>query len=67
MGYGFNNLNMHKIKLSVFPFNTGAVKAYTKAGFVKEGTSKDEIFYDGQWVDFDHYAIFQEDWLASHQ
>ncbi|GIC70352.1 hypothetical protein FT12353_10040 [Fructobacillus tropaeoli] len=58
---------MHKMKLSVFPFNAGAVKAYTKACFVKEGASKDEIFYDGQWVDFDHYAIFQEDWLASHQ
>ncbi|GAP03026.1 acetyltransferase [Fructobacillus pseudoficulneus] len=67
LDYGFNNLNMHKIKLSVFPFNTAAVKAYTKVGFIKEGTSKNEVFYDGKWVDSDHYAIFQEDWFASRQ
>lgn len=64
LDYGFNNLNMHKIKLSVYPFNAGAIKAYTKVGFVKEGTSKNEVFYDGQWVDIDHYAIFQDDWFA---
>ncbi|WP_188357388.1 GNAT family N-acetyltransferase [Leuconostoc falkenbergense] len=67
LDYGFNNLNMHKIKLSVYPFNTGAVKAYTKVGFVKEGTAKDEIFYDGKWVDIDYYAIFQDDWFAKQR
>lgn len=64
LDYGFNNLNMHKIKLSVYPFNIGAIKAYTRAGFNKEGSSKDEVFYNGQWVDIDHYAIFQNDWYA---
>ena len=67
LDYGFNNLNMHKIKLSVYPFNTGAVKAYTNAGFVKEGTSRNEVFYDGKWVNIDHYAIFQEDWFSNQQ
>lgn len=64
LDYGFNNLNLHKIKLSVYPFNTGAIKAYTNVGFVKEGTSKNEVFYGGKWVDIDQYAIFQEDWFA---
>ncbi|WP_273705790.1 GNAT family N-acetyltransferase [Leuconostoc mesenteroides] len=67
LSYGSNNLNMHKIKLSVYPFNIGAVKSYTKAGFVKEGTAKNEIFYNGKWVDIDYYAIFQEDWYARQQ
>ncbi|MBD9364669.1 GNAT family N-acetyltransferase [Leuconostoc mesenteroides] len=65
LDYGFNNLNMHKIKLTVYPFNTPAVKAYKKNGFTKEGTFKNEVFYDGKWVDIDHYAIFQNDWYTS--
>ncbi|MEX0380189.1 GNAT family N-acetyltransferase [Leuconostoc sp. MS02] len=64
LDYGFNNLNMHKIKLSVYPFNISAIKAYTNAGFIKEGSAKDDIFYNGKWVDIDHYAIFQDDWYA---
>lgn len=31
--YAFNELNMEKIKLSVFDFNAGAYKCYIKAGF----------------------------------
>lgn len=65
LDYAFNNLNMHKVKLSVYPFNIGAIKAYTKAGFVKEATLKDEVFYDGKWVDVDYYAIFQNDWSTN--
>uniref|UniRef100_UPI002362F8CD GNAT family N-acetyltransferase n=1 Tax=Leuconostoc mesenteroides TaxID=1245 RepID=UPI002362F8CD len=57
--------HMHKIKLTVYPFNTPAVKAYKKNGFTKEGTFKNEVFYDGKWVDIDHYAIFQNDWYTS--
>ncbi|GMA70072.1 acetyltransferase [Leuconostoc litchii] len=66
LDYGFNNLNMHKIKLSVYSFNTIAIKSYQKNGFVKEGTLKNEVFYNGQWVDIDHYALFQKDWYNSH-
>lgn len=64
LDYGFNNLNLHKIKLNVYPFNIGAIKAYTRVGFAKEATFKHEVFYNGQWVDTDRYAIFQADWYA---
>lgn len=67
LDYGFNNLNLHKIKLNVYPFNIGAIKAYTRVGFVKEATFKHEIFYNGQWVDTDRYAIFQADWYAKQK
>ncbi|GAP00483.1 GNAT family N-acetyltransferase [Fructobacillus ficulneus] len=66
LDYGFNNLNLHKIKLSVFDFNTAAIKAYTRVGFQKEGVSKQESFYNGHWVDLHHYAIFQDDWFEAH-
>ncbi len=55
---------MHKIKLNVYPFNTGTVKAYTRVDFVKEATFKQEVFYNGQWVDIDQSVIFQDDWYA---
>lgn len=64
LDYGFNNVNMHKIKLNVYPFNTGAIKAYTRVDFVKETTFKQEVFYNGQRIDIDQSVIFQNDWYA---
>ena len=35
--YAFKNLDLEKLKLSVFDFNTGAMKCYQKVGFCKTG------------------------------
>lgn len=42
--YGLNTLGLHKIFLRVFSNNISAIKAYEKAGFIYEGTAKDDIY-----------------------
>jgi RimJ/RimL family protein N-acetyltransferase len=41
-GYAFKNLGMKRIRLSVFDFNTSAIRCYQKAGFVETGRETQE-------------------------
>ena len=50
-GFGFGELNLHKIKASVFDFNAGALRAYEKCGFVREGRLVSELFREGAYHD----------------
>ena len=49
--FGFNELNLHKIKAVVFDFNEPALRCYEKCGFVREGLLKQEIYREGAYHD----------------
>jgi RimJ/RimL family protein N-acetyltransferase len=57
LAYGFDDLNLHRIALQVFATNTRAITTYERAGFRREGTLKDAVFLDGQFVDVLSMAI----------
>ena len=56
----FREMNLHKLKVSVFAFNEPAVRCYEKNGFIREGMLKGEIFRDGQYQDVVLLAKFAE-------
>ncbi len=59
--YGFEELGLHKIYLRVFTNNTSAIKAYEKAGFVYEGTAKDDIrLPNGNYQDITFMSIINK-------
>ncbi|WP_366938276.1 GNAT family protein [uncultured Clostridium sp.] len=60
--YAFNELNFEKIKLSVYSFNSRAIKCYANLGFVEEGQLKKEIFREGKYHDVILMAMFREDY-----
>ncbi len=47
----FREMNLHKVKVSVFDFNAAAIRCYEKCGFVREGVLRGEIFRDGAYRD----------------
>lgn len=47
--YGFINLNLHRVWLTVSEVNVGAIKSYEKLGFTHEGVMRDAAFRDGQY------------------
>lgn len=47
--FGFNELNLHKIKASVIDFNLSAIRCYEKCGFTREGTLRQEIWREGAY------------------
>ena len=49
--YAFNTLNLHKVTAGCYSPNKGAIRAFEKAGFVREGDRKAHCFFEGEYVD----------------
>ena len=60
--YGFNTLNLNRIELSVYDFNSRAFKTYQKVGFVEEGRKRQARYHNGKYQDEIIMAILREDW-----
>lgn len=48
---------IHRIDLEVYAFNPRARHVYEKVGFQHEGTLRDALRWDGEWIDADLMAI----------
>lgn len=44
-------MNLHRLKVTVFAFNEPALRTYESCGFVREGVLRQEIFRDGAYRD----------------
>lgn len=55
--YGLHTLGLHRIALEVYDFNPRARHVYEKVGFVHEGTGRDALLFDGEWIDMHYMAI----------
>lgn len=51
VGYGFEELGLRSVGLSVFEFNEGATSTYEKLGFRREGRIRDAVRRDGKYHD----------------
>ena len=49
--YAFERLSLHKVYAYVLAINPRARRAFEKAGFVPEGTLKEDRLVDGQYTD----------------
>ena len=58
--FGFEELNLHKIKATVFAFNAGAIRCYEKCGFRQEGVLRDEIYREGRYHDAIEMALIRD-------
>lgn len=54
-----NWLNLRRLELEVYVDNEPAVRLYTRAGFVIEGTLRQYVYRDGQYVDVYAMARFK--------
>lgn len=64
--FGFNIVNLHRIGLDVFAYNTRAKKSYEKLGFSKEGIIRDALFYDGSYWDSLLMGVLKEEFIKNH-
>lgn len=49
--FGFDELNLHKIRLDVHAGNARAIRTYERVGFRKEGLLREENFRRGGYID----------------
>ncbi len=60
--YAFDNLNLHRVNLSVFSYNERAIRSYEKSGFRYEGTQREVIFKEDERWDIIDMGILRADW-----
>jgi len=64
VSYGFRELGLHRVELTVLAFNARAIAAYRKVGFVEEGRARQAVFHDGHWYDEVSMAILADEWRS---
>lgn len=60
--YAFDELNFHRLTLTVFDYNERAIALYEKAGFQREGTFREFGRRDGRRYDMYLYGVLRPEW-----
>ena len=60
LDYFFRDVNLQKVQLSVYDFNTRAVASYRKCGFEVEGVRRNIAYVHGEWCDSIEMAVTAE-------
>ncbi|WP_062047114.1 GNAT family N-acetyltransferase [Bacillus sp. JCM 19034] len=58
----FDELNLQKVSLVVFDFNTSAIACYEKVGFVKEGLHRDARKIGNEYWSLWEMSILENEW-----
>lgn len=62
--WGFAQMNLHRVELSVDPANERALRVYEKLGFEREGLRREAHYADGRYTDDVIMGILGRDFLA---
>ncbi len=62
LDFAFTELNLSRIELNVYTFNTPAYKCYEKLGFQREGLKRKVTKYNNEYWDGYVYGLLKEDW-----
>ena len=61
----FDELNLHRVQLTVFDYNKRAIALYEKLGFQHEGTFREFLHRDGRRYDMHLYGLLRREWQTS--
>lgn len=60
--FAFDELNLHRIQLTVFSYNKRAISLYEGLGFTREGTYREFLQRDGQRYDMILFGLLRDEW-----
>jgi len=63
LGFVFDELNLHRLQISIIPRNTASRRVVEKLGLRDEGTAQRYLEINGVWEDHVRYAITAEEWF----
>jgi RimJ/RimL family protein N-acetyltransferase len=64
MRLAFDKMNLHRLALHVFDYNTRAIASYEKCGFKREGVLRGDHFARGKYHDTILMAILESEYRA---
>lgn len=62
MRYAFDELNLYRLYLQVFAFNSKAIGLYEKLGFTQEGKLRHALYRGGAWHDVVLMSILEPEY-----
>lgn len=63
--YGFRELNLHRVELTVLAHNESAIRLYKRLGFSVEGRLRHDQYRDGQYLDSIAMGLLRDEWLET--
>lgn len=60
--FAFEKLNLHRLELDVYSFNSRAEKAYLADGFKREGVLRDAVWNGKEYANDILMAILEDEW-----
>ena len=60
--FGFNELELHRIEAGTYGCAIGSWRALEKNGFKREGVFKEQIFFNGSYIDVYRYALLEQEY-----
>lgn len=64
LSFVFNEININKIRLSVYSFNERAIRSYEKCGFKREGALRQELFRNGKYYDIIALGLLRDEYIG---
>jgi RimJ/RimL family protein N-acetyltransferase len=62
LAHAFETVGVNRVELEVYAFNPRARHVYEAVGFVHEGTKRQTLNWDGEWVDAEVMGMLASDW-----
>ncbi len=62
--FSFDTLGLHKLSMRVLAFNTRAIRAYERVGFIREGLERESALIGGTWYDDVIVGLLKRDFDA---
>jgi RimJ/RimL family protein N-acetyltransferase len=63
-GFGFAQMNLHRIALCVYDFNPRGIRCYEKVGFVHEGRLREAFYRHGAYQDILEMGLLCDEFRA---
>ena len=62
--FAFEEMNLNRVSLDVYDFNTRGIAAYLKCGFAEEGRRRHARYQDGAHHDVIAMSILRDEWAV---
>jgi RimJ/RimL family protein N-acetyltransferase len=67
VGHAFDDQGLNRVELEVFDFNPRARHVYEKVGFQHEGTRRQALRYNNEWIDAHVMSMLRGEWRSASE
>lgn len=62
LGWAFDYARLHRVEVSCYSWNEGAIRLYCSIGFRQEGVKREAVWFMNGWRDIHELSILDYEW-----